>query len=302
VLAALRAVRSGHARAAGALLAACPALEPLFITTGRALTRRSQLAGTLYWFAESDLVRRLAASEHRFRRLRVAGIDVLADITDGTARLDYFHGEPYEAGLVDALAAMLKPGDVFVDVGANIGFLSVLAARIVGPGGRVIAFEPHPDAAARLRTGLRVNAVSGIVDVIEAALGAHDQAVVALHLTGDSVLSSTDPLRAPLRDDFPFVRAIDVPSMTLDGWMRARPELLSRIAAIKIDVEGTEADVLAGMPETLAARPQAPVLCETDAGSDADRWLRQRGYEAKMLDARQSTFGNYLYVRRNLTL
>jgi FkbM family methyltransferase len=298
---ALRGVRSATARALAALLETFPSLEPRFIAAGRAVARRSRLAGTIYWFAETDLVRRLAGSDRRFRRLRVAGVDVMADITDGTARLDYFHGEPYEAGLVNALAGILKPADVFVDVGANVGFLSVLAARLVGEHGRVVAFEPHPGAAARLRTGLAVNGVEGNVEIVEAALGVRHGTTIRLHLSGDSVLSSTDPLRAPLRDDFPFLESIEVPSITLDGWMRDHPDIQARIAAIKVDVEGTEADVLAGMEETLAARPAAALLFETDAGGPADRALRDRGYTATLLDERQSTFGNYLYRRRSLT-
>jgi FkbM family methyltransferase len=300
--AALRALRSGQARVVGALVAAFPTLERPFIALGRAMARRSRRAGTLYWFAETDLVKRLAGSDRRFRPLRVAGIEVMADITDGTARLDYFHGEPYESGLVNLLPRLLAPGSVFIDVGANIGFLTILAARLVGPEGRVVAFEPHPGAAARLRTGLAVNGVAAIVEVVEAALGAQDDAAARLHLTDDSVLSSTDPGRAPLRHDFAFVRAIDVRSVTLDSWLRPRRDLLGRIAAIKVDVEGTEEDVLAGMAETLAANPQAAVILETDAGGPADQSLRARGYSAALLDERQSTFGNYLYVRRSLTM
>ena len=301
-LAVLRALRAAQGRAVGALVAACPVLEGSFIAAGRAVTRRSRLAGTLYWSAETELIRRLIASERRFRRLQVAGVEVMADVTDGSARLDYFHGEPYEAGLVNALPRLLTPGSVFVDVGANVGFLSILAARLVGPEGRVIAFEPHPGAVERLRLGVAANGVGGTVEVTAAACGAQDGGTIRLHLAGDSVLSSTDPERAPLRDHFPFLRSIDVPAITIDAWMRVRPEILGRIAAIKIDVEGTEADVLHGMAATLAACPGAALLCETVAGGPADRWLRERGYDGTLLDERRHAFGNYLYTRRSLTM
>ncbi len=111
------------------------------------------------------------------------------------------------------------------------------------------------------------------------------------------MLSSTDPDRAPLRDDYPFTSAIDVPLVTLDGWLRGRADLPARVAAIKIDVEGTEADVLAGMTETLDACGRAAIICETSAGGDVDRALRARGYSGSALDLWQGTFGNYLYVR-----
>ena len=111
--------------------------------------------------------------------------------------------------LLNALPRLLTPGSVFVDVGANVGFLSILAARLVGPEGRVIAFEPHPGAVERLRLGVAANGVGGTVEVTAAACGAQDGGTIRLHLAGDSVLSSTDPERAPLRDHFPFLRSIE---------------------------------------------------------------------------------------------
>ncbi|MDR7505918.1 MAG: FkbM family methyltransferase [Armatimonadota bacterium] len=63
----------------------------------------------------------------------------------------------------------LSPGDVFVDVGAHIGYWSILAARIIGPEGKVVALEPDPEAAELCRSNIHANELSGIVDVIQAA-------------------------------------------------------------------------------------------------------------------------------------
>src|SRR5690349_14820772 len=115
----LRAIRAAHSRAAGALLAALPSLERPFISIGTAAGRRSRLLRNLYWFAEEDLARRLRASGNRFRRMSIAGADVFVDVTDGSAKLHYFHGEPYEPEFVARLPDLLKPGGVFIDVGAN---------------------------------------------------------------------------------------------------------------------------------------------------------------------------------------
>ena len=292
----LRAIRAGQARAVGALVAAVPSLEPGFIAIGRAVTGWSRRAGTLYWFAETDLVRRLRRSGNRFRPMSIAGVTVLVDITDGSARLHYFHGEPYEPALVTTLQRLVKPGDVFIDVGANIGFFTVLAARLAGPGGRVCAFEPHPGAQKTLRAAIAANGLTN-VDVVEAAVGARDADATPLFIAEDSVLSSTDPSRAPLRHDFPFTGSLQVPLVALDTWMRGRDDLARRIVAIKIDVEGSEAEVLAGMSRTLDALPTAAVICETDAGGPADAWLRLRGYMPTPLDLRPPALGNYLYTR-----
>src|SRR5688500_20270948 len=71
----LKAVRALHSRAVGALVAHLPVLEPVFISAGRRMAASSHLLGTVYWYAQDDLVRRLRESGNRFRRLRVAGLD-----------------------------------------------------------------------------------------------------------------------------------------------------------------------------------------------------------------------------------
>jgi len=298
VRSALKAARSCHSQAVGAAVAQLPVLEPLFIATGRRMAATSHLLGTVYWFAEDDLVRRLRKSGNRFRKMSIAGLDVHVDVTDGSARLHYFHGEPYEAGLVRALRDYLSPRDVFVDVGANIGYFTVLAARLVGDGGRVVAFEPHPDALRILRASLDINRVAHLADVIEAVAGAVHGGTARLFVSSDPVLSTLDPARSPARDHFHFDGFIPVRQVTVDQWFAEHPALAARIGAIKIDVEGTEADVLAGMQQTRLASPRAVIICETAAGSAADAQLKQEGYTAEALDVLGDTFGNYAYSKR----
>jgi len=293
----LRGVRAIQSSAIASIVAAFPALEPAFIAAGRRLAARSHLLGTVYWFAEEDLVERLRRSGRRFRRLDIGGLPLQVDVTDATGRLHWFHGEPYEPELVRAIRGTLSPGDVFVDVGANIGFFTVLAASIVGDGGRVVAFEPHPGALATLRAALDANGLASRVDVVEAAVSGTRGASGRLFVSDDSVLSTLDPSRSPARDHFRFERSIAIRQVTLDEWFETRPALLRGVAAIKIDVEGTELDVLAGMRTVRASRPAAVILCETDAGGPADIQLTSEGYVATALDVRSGTFGNYAYAR-----
>jgi FkbM family methyltransferase len=294
----LKAVRALHSRAVGALVAHLPVLEPVFISAGRRMAASSHLLGTVYWYAQDDLVRRLRESGNRFRRLRVAGLDVQLDVTDGSARLHYFYGQPYEPGSARALRDSLAPGDVFVDIGANIGYFTVLGARIVGDQGRVVAFEPHPEALRILRAALEVNQVSHVVDVVEAAAAA-TAGTTRLFLSGDPVLSTLDPRRSPARDHFGFDRSMPIRQSTVDEWFGAHPELAARVGAIKIDVEGTEADVLAGMRRLRDRSPRAVIICETDEGGTADAQLKAEGYGARSLDIRGATFGNYAYTKKN---
>jgi FkbM family methyltransferase len=293
----LRTVRAAIAHVIGGVLAAYPGIEPAFIASGRRLGARSRIVGTLYWFAQEDLLRRLRGSSRRFRVMPVAGVNLAVDVTDATGRMHYFHDEPYEPELSRAIAARLQSGDVFLDVGANTGYFSLLAGRLVGPEGRVAAFEPDPAAAAAMAEAVARNALADAIEIVPAAVS-DSAGTTRLFLTVDSVLSTTDPSRSPARAQFAFPRSIDVPQVTLDGWLAARPDLVPRIRAIKIDVEGTEGDVLRGMRATLERCPLATILCETSAGSDADVFLRERGYEGAPLDIRRGTFGNYCYERR----
>lgn len=184
-------------------------------------------------------------------------------------RLDPGAGDPdalggtYELPVQEALAAALRPGDVVLDVGANIGFLTVLAGRLVGPAGRVIAFEPVPANARLVRRNAALNSQAQ-VEVIEAAVG--DQAgtatlVLARHAGGAALAEADRPPDA--------CGELRVALVTLDGWLAANAARLpGPVRLVKIDVEGAEPAVLRGAAGLLAqAGPQ--VLLEVDAPGSA---------------------------------
>lgn len=129
---------------------------------------------------------------------------------------------------------IIRPGDVFVDVGANVGTYSLWAAD---HGACVLAFEPHPVAAARLRVNVAMNEFP--ITVYEAALG---ETAGTLALTAD--LESTNHL------DFTHSSgSIPITVLTLDEVIRDRGDFL-----MKIDVEGAEELVLRGGMDALANR------------------------------------------------
>lgn len=184
--------------------------------------------------------------------------------------------------LASVLEAALAPGDVFADVGANVGLYTLWAARIVGPGGRVHSFEPVPRAAAVLARNAEVNGFTQ-VEVNACAVGA-ETGTVELHLMALHTGRSS-------RYALPEGERIEVPLVTLDAHLAGRPT--PRL--VKIDVEGMEFEVFRGARELLR-RADAPLLVfeavteffEAAGGSYAEvlRYLAEQGYAAHALTSR----------------
>lgn len=157
-----------------------------------------------------------------------------------------------EADVESAFLDELQPGDVVYDVGANIGWFSMLAARKVGPQGSVFAFEPSLANAFYLRMNAATN---GLVNVITVPAAAGSGG-------GWGRFSEESSLEGRLSNDGESL----VPLVSLDEWPEAvgsKPPAL-----LKIDVEGGEGDVLRGM-ETLL-RTAKPVLIVELHGTAAE--------------------------------
>lgn len=167
---------------------------------------------------------------------------------------DFLDGS-YEAVVQTTIAEHLSDGSVFYDIGANIGFFSLLAAPIVGPRGAVYAFEPVPGNASSIRHTAQLNRLPNI-EVFEEAAGERSgraQLVLTHHIGGAALSSASSPLD--------MIGVIDVAVTALDDAIANRG--LRPPSLVKIDVEGAELQVLRGMTNTLTAdRPT--ILYEVD--------------------------------------
>ena len=140
----------------------------------------------------------------------------------------------YERGLVKTLKSFLKPGMVFVDLGANIGYFSAIAAALVGNEGRVFAFEPSPALYARLRRNL----------------SPFERAVVCEFAASDTngpvplYLHPRESGWASLFPDHDARIGTRVDSIRLDDWVQEVG--LDRLDFIKLDIEGSEYAALLG--------------------------------------------------------
>lgn len=195
----------------------------------------------------------------------LAGATLLLDLQ---SEKDYWLGT-YEMELQHAIRAWAKPGTVVYDLGANVGYVSLLLARAVGAGGQVFAFEPLPANQARLRRNLELNPRVNVALIPAAAADASGRAAFALHGSDDmghlhSAGSLTD-------------KSIKVETLALDAFAKSHPAP----SLVKIDVEGAELLVLQGMQQLL--RTQQPILFIElhgyQAGQECWALLRQAGYQ-----------------------
>lgn len=147
-----------------------------------------------------------------------------------------------EKGVREIIERCVQPGSVFVDGGANIGFYSVLAAKLTGPSGRVVAFEMMPDTAAVLRRHIAGNGPLAI-DVVERAL---------FDRSGSRVRANVEPGQhgqaSIVKDGSNGQHMIEVETITLDEALAA----YGPIDLIKLDLEGAEYAALQGAQAVLA--------------------------------------------------
>ncbi len=186
-----------------------------------------------------------------------------------------------EPGLQRALSRFVKPGMTVLDLGASVGFHATIAARLVGPSGRVVCFEPLSENAKMVRHNAALNGFSH-VEVEEAAVGARD---------GEArFLLSDTPNWGKVAQDGEARSATGervVPQRSVDSVVAQRG--LPPPGLIKIDVEGAEVDALAGAVKTL--KSARPVLLIELHGTNARvaSALTELDYETRVLGGGDST-------------
>jgi FkbM family methyltransferase len=182
--------------------------------------------------------------------------------------VDNYIAGTHEMPVQDALAKYLRPGMVFYDVGANGGFFSLLGSYLVGPAGRVVAYEPHPITAAQLKKQIRANDMTN-VDVVVAAVSDTPGMAKLSDDTSSDTLSLVDAERAR--------RTITVVTTTLDRETKVRPAP----DILKIDVEGAEIEVLRGGREFIfSSRPILLVeIHSAEIATKYDDLMSELGYE-----------------------
>lgn len=166
----------------------------------------------------------------------------------------------------------VKPGELFIDVGANVGPYTLIAAT---NGCRVIAIEPFFANAARMCENLALNNVSNNVLVLAIALG--DQSGVAQFHISDMRAGSASHILGDVFPAKPTFHAVPVMVMPLDSMM---PIMGEGPRYIKIDTDGNEQEVLKGMTGTIQAPETQAVLLEYRLGDEpaVAAWFQGVGF------------------------
>jgi FkbM family methyltransferase len=184
----------------------------------------------------------------------------------------------YEAEAQASFAAHIKRNDVVYDIGANVGFFTLLAARLVGEGGHVYAFEPLPRNLDFLRRHVALNKLTNVT-ILPVAVAA--TAGVLKFAEGAN----------PSMGGLSATGALEVPTVALDELQHRPPRFM------KIDVEGAESDVLAGATKTL--RTHHPTIHLSTHGWEQNErctaTLRAEGYDVH-LERDGTEDGNYVLL------
>jgi FkbM family methyltransferase len=180
---------------------------------------------------------------------------------------DLYYAIPGREGAVnDFIWSKLESGDFFVDIGANIGYYTLLGSKKVGSSGHVLAIEPVPETARVLKLNLLINHVSNVKVVNKAAWYEKSEIKIGLP-TGFFGFASAV---VNYEDDKTVLKVEAVPS---DDLLRSQ----EKVKLIKIDVEGSELQVLKGLSQTLPRTAYLSLEASTH-GSKIIELLKEKGF------------------------
>ena len=202
-------------------------------------------------------------------QIEIHGATVVLNPTDPVVS-GALHFGVYEKAETRFFQSACLDGMTFLDVGANLGYYTALATRAVGPNGRVLAVEPDPDSFGYLEQTIAANAGGNVqaFPVAASDVAATLPLYISTNNRGDNRLYASG-------EDRPQV---EVAARPLDALLRENK--IDTVDLIKIDVQGYEPKVIAGLRETITASPNLTLLTEfwpqgiDEVGEDANEFLQ----------------------------
>lgn len=209
------------------------------------------------------------------------GIKMRLDISEFLQAHLYLFGS-YELPTVRFIRSIMRSGDVAIDVGAQIGYLTLAMATSSNGNVRVISFEPEATNIQRLKTNLSLNPGLDVAIVEKAASNVNGMLRLFLSHDHNSGTHSTIPNGVNVSSDF-----VEIPSVTLDTYVAQNG--ISSIRLIKIDVEGGELEVIQGAAGLLQKHRPILVMEMSDA-LQAARGFSTPEFKKLLADQNYSSF------------
>ena len=178
--------------------------------------------------------------------MNVHGVPLLANIHDGGIGYTLFLRGEYALTRVSEIREAVKEGDVVIDIGANIGYFTVLLANLVGPGGKVYAFEPDPRNFYLLQRTIARNGWTHVIAEQKAVSNEAGELLLYQTLTPDAHIST-----------------VKVQVVNLDDFLSDEPH----ISFIKMDMDGSEPLAIQGMAQLIQLSPGLRLLAEYEPGN-----------------------------------
>ena len=180
--------------------------------------------------------------------------------------------------IIEAMKRFMKTGDVFIDVGANVGYLSAFAAGIVGKRGQVHCFEPVPAYFDRLQRLAELNPEHSITPNCKAA--GEETGSCTIYVTREP---GQNTMVLAYKSEPEVISTMTVPVLRLDSYLAERN--IRRISVVKIDAEGYELPILRGLQGFFEGSNQRPaIICE----------IAPRAYP--LLGRKISELSNYMHT------
>jgi len=179
------------------------------------------------------------AGEEQPRTLNIPGVGpmpLFLNPTDPVITGSILKEGIWEASDTHWFVKAVRPGDVVIDAGANIGYYTVLASKLVGPTGRVYAFEPDPTAFEILQRNVRLNGADNVVAEQKALSNANT--TLELFIASDN--KGDDRIYQPEGEHRPSIK---VPAVRVDDYLKGK---VDHVDLVKIDTQGAEAVIHRG--------------------------------------------------------
>jgi len=229
------------------------------------------------------------------------GLRLFVDVRDWCGLL-FIEPRAVEPVTTEFLLKNLRKGDTFLDIGANVGYLTMIAADAVGESGTVWCFEPNPKLVSLIAESIRRNHFDTRIRLTPVALSDADHEAQPFYFSNNisnsglsSLVPSADHILSGQMD---AASPTLIRTTSLDQF--AASNRIERLDALKIDVEGAEELVINGMRNSLVRLRPRFIICETGLDSPAARQLETLGYERHMLEpmSPDGNWGNILFQPR----